>query len=720
MLPRIDHVIEKAKAYNPSSDSKLLQRAYLFSAFAHEGQTRLSGEPYLVHPIAVADILADLKADDIALVAGLLHDVVEDNHSVSLGEIEKRFGREVAHIVDGVTKIEEKVPLEGREKGEWVSLRKVILAMVDDIRVILVKLADRMHNLRTMQAMPEHRRPVKALETLEIYAPIAYRLGMGKMKIELEDLGFRYAFPDEYERLLGALQEKRAYSDTFMEETSAEIHKMLKSIGSAGQVFGRTKHLYSIYQKLRRQGISVDQVYDYIAFRILVDSVKDCYAVLGGIHSLWKPIPGRFKDFVALPKENYYRSLHTSVVGHNGQPFEIQIRTHQMHEEAENGIAAHWQYKEGRLSKEDESATMLWLRQLMEWKHEGNSATEFIHNLRVDLFPKEVYVFTPQGKVLSFPRGATPIDFAYAIHSEVGQRCVGAKVNNKLVPLKSQLKSGDLVEIVTSPNGKPSRDWLKAAVTGRALSKIKAWLNAQEKKRAIELGKAALDRECKRLKVNFKEAQESGLLAEAIKKSSLPDLDSLYAEIGYGKTAARVFARKLVPPPEDESPIPLPKTTGPEPEEAAREPALVVKGSSDLLTTLARCCKPIRGDDVVGFISRGRGLVVHRADCPNIKRLAYNPDRIMAVSWSDKPPTTAAHNVHVDIRVEDRQGTVAAITQIVADAKAPLRQIEGFVDGKGEGRVRLTIAIRDRTHLNHILSQIGKLEGIIEIHRLNR
>jgi GTP diphosphokinase / guanosine-3',5'-bis(diphosphate) 3'-diphosphatase len=717
MLPRIDHVIEKAKAYNPGSDARLLQKAYLFSAMAHEGQVRLSGEPYLIHPIAVTDILADIKADDIALVAGLLHDVVEDSHQVSLADIEKRFGSEVAHIVDGVTKIEEKVPLHDRQEGEWATLRKVVLAMADDIRVILVKLADRLHNLRTMQAMPEHRRPAKALETLEIYAPIAYRLGMGKMKIELEELGFRYAWPEEYERLQGALQEKRAYSLNFIEETTAELRKMLKHTQITGDISGRTKHLYSIWLKLNRQGIGVEQVYDYMAFRILVESVQDCYGVLGGIHSLWKPIPGRFKDFIALPKENHYRSLHTSVVGINGQPFEIQIRTHQMHQEAENGIAAHWHYKEGRLSKEDETATTQWLRQLAEWKQEGATAGEFIQNLRVDLYPKDVYVFTPKGKVMPFPRGATPIDFAYSVHTDVGHHCVGAKVNGKLVPLKTPLKSGDRVEIVTSPSGKPSRDWLKAAVTGRALSKIKAWLNVQEKRRAVELGKASLDREMKRIKVNLKEAEESGLLAKAIKTVSLPDLESLLAEIGYGKLSARIFARKLAPPREEPAMPTLAKGGGPSP---PKEHALEVRGASDLLTTLAKCCKPIRGDEIIGFISRGRGLMVHRADCPNIGRLGYNPDRIMQVSWGSGAAASATHDVSLDIRVEDKPGIVAAITQAVADAKAPLRAIEGNVDGAGAGSVKITLVIRDRTHLNHIVAQIAKLNGILEIHRRYR
>jgi len=715
VLPRIDHVIEKVKLYNPSSDSRLLQRAYLFSAYAHEGQTRVTGEPYLVHPVAVCDILADLKADDTAIVSGLLHDVVEDNFSVSLQEVQRRFGPEVSHIVDGVTKIEEKVPLQSREEREWATLRKVVLAMVDDIRVILVKLADRLHNLRTMQALPEHRRPDKALETLQIYAPIAYRLGMGKIKTELEDLGFRYAYPEEYTRLAQALQEKRAYSDNFIEETQAEIQKALSGIAVEGRVQGRVKHLYSIWQKLKHQGIGVEHVYDYMAFRILVGSVKDCYAVLGVVHSLWKPIPGRFKDFIAIPKENHYRSLHTSVIGPSGQPFEIQIRTERMHQEAENGLAAHWQYKEGRLSQKDQSETAQWLRQLLEWKQEGQGDTEFIQNLKVDLYPKEVYVFTPKGQVLSFPRGATPIDFAYSIHTEVGHRCVGAKLNNKLVPLKTPMKSGDVVEIITNPSGRPSRDWLKAAVTGRALSKIKAWLNVQEKARAVELGKALLDREVKRLKTTLKEAQDSGLLAEALKKASLPDLDSLHAEIGYGKLSAKVFARKLVKRGEEQAAVPA-KVASPD----SRQPTLVVRGATDLLTTLARCCNPIRGDEVVGFISRGRGLVVHRADCPNITRHAYNPDRIMEVHWDGNESGSPGHEVHVTIQTEDKAGIVAAITQVVADSKAPIRHIDGTVTEKGEGLVRLSLIIKDKNHLNQIINRISQIQGILAIRRSNR
>ena len=716
MLPRIDHVIEKAKAYNPGSDSRLLQKAYLFSAWAHEGQTRFTGEPYLVHPVSVTSILTDLKADDVALVAGLLHDVVEDNHGVTLAQIEKSFGPDVSHVVDGVTKIEEKVPLKSHEEREWATLRKVVLAMVDDIRVVLVKLADRLHNMRTLDAVPEDKRPPKALETLEIYAPIAYRLGLGKLRIELEDLGFRYGYPEDYRKLNSALQEKRSYSENFIVETSHEIDRVLKAQGARGQVSGRVKHMYSIYQKLHRQGIGVEQVYDYMAFRVLVESVKDCYAALGGIHSLWKPIPGRFKDFVALPKENHYRSLHTSVVGPNGQPFEIQIRTYQMHEEAENGLSAHWRYKEGRLSQEDQDATTLWLRQLLEWRQDGDSAGEFVQNLRVDLYPKEVYVFTPMGKVLSFPRGATPLDFAYSIHTDVGHHCVGAKVNGKLVPLRTPLASGDRVEIITNPNAKPSRDWLKAAVTSRALSKIKAYLNAREKARAVELGKAALDRECKRLKVSFKEAQDSGALAETLKKMSVPDVDSLYSEIGYGKITARAVAKRLAGPTEEERAAPK----GAAAPDEVHEPRLVVRGATDLLTTLARCCKPIRGDEVVGFISKGRGLVVHRADCPNVTRVNYNPDRFMEVSWSEQAPSVAAHEVHVTISTEDKPGMVAAVTQIVADGKAPLRHIEGFVDKKGEGVIRLSILIRDKAHLSQILTRIGQTNGVIGIKRSRR
>jgi GTP pyrophosphokinase len=715
MLPRIDHVIEKVKLYNPSSDEKMLQRAYLFSAFAHEGQTRYTGEPYLIHPVAVTDILSDLRADDIALVAGLLHDVVEDNHSVTLAQIEKRFGPAVAHIVDGVTKIEEKVPTKTREEREWSNIRKVILAMVDDVRVILVKLADRLHNMRTLDALPAHRQPIKALETLQIYAPIAYRLGLGKVKNELEDLSFRYAYPDDYERMSATIQEKRGYSDDFIEETAARLRRILQEGGIEGKVYGRVKHLYSIYLKLKRQGIGVEQVYDYMAFRVLVPTVKDCYAVLGGIHGLWKPVPGRFKDFIAIPKENHYRSLHNSVIGPNGQPFEIQIRTFQMHEEAENGIAAHWQYKEGKLSQQDEAETTQWLRQLMEWRQDGRSDTEFLQTVRVDLYPKEVYVFTPKGQVLAFPRGATPIDFAYSIHTDVGHHCVGAKINGKLVPLKTPMQSGDRVEIVTSPQGKPSRDWLKAAVTGRALSKIKTWLNAKEKARAIEIGRAALDRECKRLKITLKEAQEKGLLAEALKKVSISDMDALYAEIGYGKIGARIFARRLQAPSEEE-----PSATAAAATPSAKEPVLVVRGATDLLTTLAKCCKPIRGDEVMGVISRGRGLVIHRVDCANIKRLAYNPDRFMEVHWSEQAPAQASQEVHLALETEDKTGIVASVTQVVADAKAPLRHIDASVDSRGMGAIRLSFLIRDKAHLTTVINRLAKIEGVMGVRRVNR
>ncbi len=711
MLPRIDHVIEKVKLYNPSSDDKLLQRAYLFSAMAHEGQTRYSGEPYLVHPIAVADILAELKADDVALVAGLLHDVVEDNHSVSLSEIKKRFGDEVAHIVEGLTKIEEKLP--GGERNEWATLRKVILAMVDDIRVILVKLADRLHNLRTMDALPQEKRPAKAKETLEIYAPIAYRLGLGKMKTELEDLSFRYGFPEDYARLTSALSAKRTYSEGFLEETRATLERILAELQVKGEVRGRTKHLYSIFQKLQRQAIAVEQVYDYMAFRILVEEVRDCYAVLGGIHTLWKPIPGRFKDFIAIPKDNHYRSLHTSVVGSNGQPFEIQIRTWQMHAEAENGIAAHWKYKEGRLTKEDEEATIAWLRQLDEIRQGSQDSAEFVQNLRVNLFPKEVYVFTPKGTVMSFPHGATPIDFAYAVHTEIGHKCTGAKINGKLVPLKTKLNSGDRVEIVTSPGGKPSRDWLDCVVTSRAISKIKGWLNQQEKLRAIEIGKASLDRECRRLKVHLKEAQEAGRVADLLKKLALADLDVLYAEIGYGKVAARTIARRLVA---DQETIPAALV------ESHMEPSkgapIIVRGASDLLTTLAKCCKPIRGDEIVGFISRGKGLVVHRATCKNLQRLSYNPDRILEVAWepvSENAP--ALHDVPVTLHTEDRSGMVASVTKVVSDHKAGIRHIEGVLTGGGEGRIKLVLAVRDKAHLSQILRQLSRLAGVIEVRR---
>jgi len=714
MLPRIDGVIERVREYNPSSSERLLQKAYLFSAKAHKGQQRYNGEPYLVHPVAVADILAGLRADDIAIIAGLLHDVVEDNEDVSLDEIDRLFGKATAHIVDGVTKIDKHFPEKSRVEREWHAMRKVVLAMVDDVRVILVKLADRLHNLRTMDALPEHRRPVKALQTLEVYAPIAHRLGLGAMKSELEDLGFKYAYPDEFERLSRALKEKRSYSNSFAEETAGELKELLKELKTQGEIRWRIKHPYSIYVKLQRQGIGVEEVYDYMGFRIIVESVKDCYTVLGGIHGRLKPIPGRFRDFIALPKENHYRSLHTSVIGLHGHPFEIQIRTREMDEEAERGIAAHWRYKEGRMSSEDEARNTAWIRQLVEFKQDEASGGEFIHNLRVNLYPNEVYVFTPRGDVLSFPRGATPIDFAYSIHTDVGHHCIGAKINGKLETLKTVMKSGDRVEIITSANGKPSRDWLKIAVTNRALSKIRGWLNAREKARAIEIGRAALEKEFKRCKLNFKSLMKDGGLEEAMKRVSIQDMDSLQAAVGYGKISARNFAKRLQPQIEEEPPQTA-KTRA----EGAREPAVVVRGATDLLTTIAKCCKPIPGDEVIGFISRGRGLVIHRADCHSIRQASYNQDRFMEVEWAAPALPSADSEVHLLVVTEDKTGMVANITKIVADVKAPLRFINATVE-KDEGNIRLDILVRDREHLNEVINKIAKIPGVKSLRRLNR
>jgi len=712
MLPRIDVIIDKVRDYNPGTDEQLLQRAYLFSAFAHEGQTRHSGEPYLIHPLSVTDILTDLKADDICLVAGLLHDVVEDNWAVPIEDVKARFGEDVSSIVEGLTKIDTRMAHTSREEQSWDNLRKLVLAMVDDIRVILVKLADRLHNLRTLEFMPEEKRGPKARETLEVYAPIANRLGLGRMKIELEDLGFKHSHPEEYEKIDKAIRDKRSVSDGFLDELRDELQVLLKSQKIAGTVQGRIKHYYSIFNKLVRQGIDIEQVYDYLAFRVVVGDVKECYEVLGGIHGLWKPIPGRFKDFIAIPKENHYRSLHTSVVGPKGHAFEIQIRTREMHREAENGVAAHWRYKEGRLREEDESATMEWLRQLLDWSQDAGTSTEFVQNLKLDLYPEEVYVFTPQGEVKSFPRGSTPLDFAYAIHSDVGRHCAGAKINGKLVPLRTALHSGDRVEIMTSSNANPSRDWLTLAITGRAQRKIRAWLNAQEKKRAVELGKSALDREMKRLRVTYRIAEESGTLEEALRRVSLPDLDSLYSEIGYGKVSARIFAKKLVPP----SPA-AERETHPKPEvEATRGPPIIVRGASDLLTSLAKCCKPIVGDDVVGFISRGKGLVVHRRDCRNIARRDIDPHRIMEVEWGSSGQVQATQEARIVVHTEGRDGIVPDLTRTISDARSDVRSIQANLH-RGEGVIRLIVAIRDRSHLQSVLTQIRRIPGVLEASR---
>ena len=544
-MRRFEDILELLEEYNPGADFDLLRRAYVFSAREHRNQVRRSGEPYLVHPLEVAWILAELKLDTASIIAGLLHDVVEDTLTTQ-ETVDEYFGADVGHIVAGVTKIS-RLKFSTKEQAQGENLRKMILAMVDDLRVILVKLADRLHNMRTLKHLSTDKQIRIARETSEIYAPIANRLGMGRFKAALEDLSFQYLEPESHLALSQTLKKRRKISGEFIEEIQSKLEHVLAEQGIDARISGRIKNIYSIYRKMKAQQIDVDQVYDYVAFRALTGSVADCYAALGTVHSVWRPVPGRIKDYIAMPKPNMYRSLHTSVMTGRGQPFEIQIRTYEMHRIAEEGIAAHWQYKEGRPFQTDDAEKVAWLRRILDWQQELEDPRDFLELVKVDLYREEVYTFTPKGKVLSFPRGATPLDFAYAIHTEVGHRCSGAKVNGKIVPLKYVLQNGDMVEILTQSSKVPSRDWLNLVTTSRARSKIRTWLNATERTKSVSLGRELTEKELRKYKLSPAVLQERDAIAPLLKKLGLADIDDFFAAVGYGKITAHSFVTSLVP-----------------------------------------------------------------------------------------------------------------------------------------------------------------------------
>src|SRR5438105_4799742 len=651
---RFEDLLEKVRAYSPDADVELLRRAYVFSAFEHKGQVRHSGEPYLIHPLAVADFLADLKLDAVTIASGLRHDVVEDTLT-TIERIRELFGPEVAHVVEGVTKISA-IRFASSEERQAENFRKMLLAMVDDIRVILVKLADRLHNMRTLNHLPEERRIKIAQETRDIYAPIANRLGMSKVKNELEELSFRYLEPQPYEALRAKVDAKRRATEGLIGELKNTIAaKLAEAQVPVLEIDGRIKRLWSISQKLKTQKIELEQVYDFIALRIVTDSVKDCYAALGIIHQTWSPVPGRIKDFIAMPRPNGYQSLHTSVISEKGMPFEVQIRTIEMHRMAEEGIAAHWKYKEGRVGDHRDERYFKWMRQLLEYQQEVRDPQEFIQNLKIDLYPEEVYTFTPKGLVKAFPRGATAIDFAYAIHTEVGHRCVGARVNGKMVPLRTRLKNGDIVEIVTQSGHKPSRDWLNFAVTSRARNKIKHLIHSEEKTRAIDLGRKLFEKEARRYDLNPKTLQETDAFARALGEFGGQKADDLFASFGYGKLSPKQLLMKLVPPDRLREKAPEgPVTAAVKRVFGGGEEKIKVRGFDDLMVYRARCCNPIRGEKIVGYITRGKGVSVHSATCPNVVNLLYDPERRIDVEW-DKSEAVGRYTVKLTMEVEDRK-----------------------------------------------------------------
>jgi GTP pyrophosphokinase len=713
---RFEDLLDKVKSYNPDADVELLRRAYVFSALEHKGQIRHSGEPYLVHPMEVSDILADMKLDAVCIAAGLLHDVIEDTLTTS-DKIRETFGEDVAHIVEGVTKIGA-IPFSSTEERQAENFRKMLLAMVDDIRVILVKLADRLHNMRTLQHVPEEKRARIAQETLDIYAPIANRLGMSRIKNELEELSFRYLEPLAYASLKGRVDAKRAGMQGMIEELTAEIRSKLSDAQvPVISIDGRVKRLYSIWLKLKAQKIDLEQVYDFVALRIVTPSVKDCYAALGIIHQTWSPVPGRIKDFIAMPRPNGYQSLHTSVISDRGFPFEVQIRTEEMHRLAEEGIAAHWKYKEGRVGAQRDEQYFQWLRQLLEWQQDTRDPQEFLSNLKIDLYPEEVYTFTPRGTVKVLPKGATAIDFAYAIHTDVGHQCVGARVNGRMVPLRTRLKNGDIVEIVRNASHKPSRDWLNFAVTSRARNKIKHLIQVEEKERAVELGKRVFEKEARRFGLNPAKLLE-GDISKVLAEFAAPKAEDLLAQIGYGKVSPRLILDKIVPQDQLKEQAPehpvvsaVKRVIG----RGAEPDRIKVRGADDVMVFRAKCCNPIRGEKIVGYITRGKGVSVHSAKCPNVLNLMYDPERKIDVEW-DQGSDMQPYTVRLAIEVEDRKGMLAQLSQKIADINTNITNVEART-GDQRGRIEVTVEIKDLKHLEQVIKSVRGVDGVLNVER---
>ncbi len=712
---------EKIRALRPKEDLAGLDRAYRFAAEHHKHQKRKSGEPYITHPLAVAHILADMQMDLVCLETGLLHDVLEDT-TAKPDEIREKFGEDVARCLDGVTKLS-KISLANREDRQAESLRKMLLAMTGDIRVIIVKLADRLHNMRTIGSLSRERQESIAQETIDIYAPIAHRLGMGKVRGELEDLAFETLQPEASADLMREIESKRQEHEEWLHQVQTQIEQKLMREGVPARVEGRLKRAYSVYQKLKRQKITLDQVYDVLAVRIITDSVKNCYAALGVIHNEWHPIPGRIKDFIAMPRPNLYQSLHTSVIGPGGVTFEVQIRTEEMHRLAEEGIAAHWKYKEGSKGPGSEDQRIAWLRQLVEWQREMSDSGEFLSTLKVDLYSEEVYTFTPKGRVIVLPRDATPIDFAYAIHSDVGHACTGARVNGVIKPLKSTLKNGDVVEILTQPGHQPSRDWLAVVKTSRARNKIKHVINAVERAKAVEIGQKSLEKEARRMGLSLGRISRDDLESVA-SEYGVSKTEDLYAGLGFGKFSARQVLQKVAP---DEAMAPVEPVTPPPvrvpgtPQSPAGDGDLTihVKGADDVMVYRAKCCNPVRGEQIVGYITRGKGVAVHSSQCSNVQNLMYEPERKIAVEWARSGSEPLP--VKVVIYTDDRPGILHQLTSILSEESSNIRTLEARGDENRTDEsaiIDITMDVRDKKQLERVITAFRRIPGVRDIQRM--
>jgi guanosine-3',5'-bis(diphosphate) 3'-pyrophosphohydrolase len=732
----LDELIQTVAKYYPNGDHEMIRRAFNFSNDLHKGQKRTSGEPYIHHPLEVAKILASLQLDTVTVVTGILHDTVEDT-ATSLEDIQKNFGPEIAALVDGVTKIS-KITFQTSEEKQAENFRKMILAMAKDLRVILVKLADRLHNMRTLQYLAPEKQARIAQETLDIYSPLANRLGLSSIKRELEDLGLRYTKPEIYYKLVSQVAKKMKERERYTTDVLAMLHATLKDHGyNDADVSGRPKHFYSIHKKMEKRNLTYDQVFDITGFRILVNTVEQCYGVLGMIHSLWTPVPGRFKDYIAIPKANFYQSLHTTVIGPDGERIEVQIRTKDMHDTAERGIAAHWAYKEGDVARGDKER-FTWLNRLVEWNRDLSDPNEFLETVKLDLFAEDVYVFTPKGQVMEFPKDSTPLDFAYSIHTDLGHHCIGAKVNSRIVPLKHKLKSGDTIEILTSPNQRPNKDWLKIVRTSRAKNKIRQFIKIEEHEKSKSMGETILERELKREDLKVKNLLKDGSLLRVAESLSLKNTDDLLSSIGYGKISARKVITRLLPAPEE-------KKTEKEKEKDKEKELLLkdkdkqsasflsrifeeatrknkdrhtvkVKGVEDLLVRFARCCNPVPGDSVIGFITRGRGISVHSRKCPKV--FECDPNRLVEIEWDLSNKTDR----HVKVRVvcEDKPGLLAEMSQVIRDLNANISRAQIGTTKDRKAVCFFSVSINDVAHLKKIISKLEGIDGVISVERVQR
>jgi GTP pyrophosphokinase len=713
----IDELIEKVRSYNPDAQVELIRRAYDYSAQAHEGQRRRSGEPYLAHPMAVATILTNLKLDVPAIVAGLLHDTIEDT-ICTRAKIEEDFGKDIARLVDGVTKIG-KIHFKSYEEKQAENFRKMLISMADDIRVILIKLADRLHNMRTLQHLDPEQQKKIAQETVEIYAPLANRLGIGWMRAELEDLGFKALKPDVYAALAQRVAKRREEREEYIRQVIGIVKAKLAEHGLVGEVIGRPKHLYSVYQKMEEQEITFEEIYDLTAIRVITDTQMNCYAIMGLIHSLWRPVPGRFKDYIGVPKSNHYQSLHTTVVGPKGEHVEFQIRTRDMHRVAEEGIAAHWTYKERGEIDERDKLVFTWLRQLIESHQDLTDNRQFMESVKLNLYSDVVYVFTPKGAVKELVKGATPIDFAYAIHTEIGDHCSGAKVNGKMAPLKYQLKSGDTVEILTSAGQVPHKDWLKFVKTPRAKAKIKHWLRVEEAKRSLELGKRLLERELRRHNLALNSLLKTARLQEIAQESGLLGTDDLLTAVGYGRLSAVHVANRLLPegatqlsPPPSAAEM-ADKTAA---KRAGEDKSVKVRGADDLMMRLSKCCSPVPGDRILGYITRGRGLTIHTVDCPNLDALDYDKARLVEVDWDTAHPTTVP--VKISTLTVDKPGILANVSAAITSADANISRAEITTREDRKALLDFIVEVQNTTHLDRVLKAVERIEGVMQARRI--